>query len=225
MSTQRLSRSGFTLIELLVVISIIALLIAILLPALSKSRAAARAIQCGSQQKQLHLSVEVYRNDYDGFYVPTSWKPTTVLTYHWPTLLREYVNDHATTQYVEKDGLFYCPEVAYTERLPKATYVSYGYNAYGIGGRPTTFVSGFTKALKILPSPPAATLMMLDNRRISDTGYYYSYPSAFFIYERHDDASNAVFADGHVQRMTRDLLEVDVTPATDKAPWFGTNTN
>ncbi len=60
------ARRGFTLIELLVVISIIALLISILLPVLSNSREAARTIQCGSQLRQVGLSVHAYATDNDG---------------------------------------------------------------------------------------------------------------------------------------------------------------
>ena len=59
--------TGFTLIELLVVISIIALLIAILLPALSSAREAARAIQCGSNQRQIGILFETYATDYGVF--------------------------------------------------------------------------------------------------------------------------------------------------------------
>jgi len=51
---------GFTLIELLVVISIIALLVSILLPALSGARETAMSIQCSSQVRQFFLGINMY---------------------------------------------------------------------------------------------------------------------------------------------------------------------
>lgn len=63
MFTPKHHKSGFTLIELLVVISIIALLIAILLPALGRARKAARLAMCGSNLRQLGIANTAYSVD------------------------------------------------------------------------------------------------------------------------------------------------------------------
>lgn len=66
---------GFTLIELLVVISIIALLVSMLLPALSSARQTAKGIACLSGQRQLLLAMTIYSQDNRGYY--PSWPQNT----------------------------------------------------------------------------------------------------------------------------------------------------
>jgi len=68
--------AGFTLIELLVVISIIALLIGILLPALGQAREAANAVKCLTQVRSLATAGFTYATDHDEFYViyKTPWQ-------------------------------------------------------------------------------------------------------------------------------------------------------
>ena len=66
---------GFTLIELLVVIAIIAILAAILLPALGKARARGKAANCVSNQKTLGQALVQYMDDNEG-YIPYHKKPT-----------------------------------------------------------------------------------------------------------------------------------------------------
>ena len=60
-------KRGFTLIELLVVIAIIAILAAMLMPALESARQQARRIACTSQLRQWGLALEMYASQYDGW--------------------------------------------------------------------------------------------------------------------------------------------------------------
>jgi len=68
---------AFTLIELLVVISIIALLIGILLPALGSARKEAQAIACGSNLRQVSIAMNTYVADNKGYFPPSYVYPDT----------------------------------------------------------------------------------------------------------------------------------------------------
>jgi prepilin-type N-terminal cleavage/methylation domain-containing protein len=63
----RISSGSFTLIELLVVIAVVAILCALLLPALQSSRESAKRLKCQSNLHQIGLGIHMYANDHDDF--------------------------------------------------------------------------------------------------------------------------------------------------------------
>ncbi|HEX4266010.1 MAG TPA: prepilin-type N-terminal cleavage/methylation domain-containing protein [Verrucomicrobiae bacterium] len=116
---RRGGREGFTLIELLVVIAIIAILAAMLLPALARAKAKANAIACINNLKQLTLAAQIYAGDFQDAIVPNtantvnSWVPGGTAAYD-VTALPGATNIANVTSallfpYNQSLGIYRCP--------------------------------------------------------------------------------------------------------------------
>lgn len=218
-------KRAFTLIELLVVIAIIAILAAMLLPALAKARAQGLRAQCINNHKQLALTWILYQDDHDGR-LPANvrgtppagaglnWVESTV---HGAT--PGFINTNAFTDpkkasfatYLTAASVYRCPgdKTIYTignRKLPKLR--SYSMNDYLNGGPqqfapipPVTFYKRTSEFHK-----PAELFVFIDvdthsicytpfEIPVSNTQSYFTAPGAL-----HDRKSGALsFADGHAE--------------------------
>jgi prepilin-type N-terminal cleavage/methylation domain-containing protein/prepilin-type processing-associated H-X9-DG protein len=111
---------AFTLIELLVVVAVMAILAALLLPALASAKEEARSLNCRSNLKQLQLCWEMYGDDNGGVLCPNNWIQTidttaTFTEYSW--CLGNARMDTTTSNiqtgllypYDSSPGIYHCP--------------------------------------------------------------------------------------------------------------------
>jgi prepilin-type N-terminal cleavage/methylation domain-containing protein len=140
MKRRILKSSGFTLIELLVVVAIIAILAAMLLPALSKAREKARQAVCMGNLKQLGLGMLMYVQDWDGYFPQYRGSPGSGGC--WDAQIADYIGYKWKGIPFSQRGpaIFHCPSgKIYTTNKPGNSrgYVMNNYvasNTLGVNG-------------------------------------------------------------------------------------------
>jgi prepilin-type N-terminal cleavage/methylation domain-containing protein/prepilin-type processing-associated H-X9-DG protein len=111
------TKTAFTLIELLVVIAIIAILAAMLLPALANAKQKAMRIQCASQLRQLGTGFNLFTGDNAEMYPPAAYGTPANTQYTWDSWIHVYIAHSApTTDFV--GGLTPIPECPGVEKCP-----------------------------------------------------------------------------------------------------------
>lgn len=125
-------RRAFTLVELLVVVAVIAILLGILLPALSRSREAARSAICLSNLRQAATICRAYANEHDGF-GPAIGQPYLELP-NWALVVQLETSRGGTTaaSLYDPNSVLVCPTTQAT--LPQAMTRTYAMNATGHAG-------------------------------------------------------------------------------------------
>lgn len=131
--------NGFTLIELMVVVSIIAVLAALLMPAIANARRSAMNVKCQSSLRQIGFGLEAYSQDYEGFVVSLVAPESPGFNGNWHLQIMPYVDSKSSDPTTGRGGVFYgCPSWR-GRRLASGSFArtSFGYGMNGYPGLPT----------------------------------------------------------------------------------------
>ena len=211
--------SGFTLIELLIVISVIAVLVGMLLPALNRTRQTARNIKCESNIKQMGYVVILYVGDFLGKCMPHQQYTLTEkgtnnflgrdLPFYYKMIPVTGKNDTELRRL--KRTFVACPE---TETKSPEYTPSYGFNTLYTG---VSVRNGPPK--RIFSRIKEPTKMAVAGENVWHySNISYGKDANYSIRFRHNKKTNVCFADGHVE--TREMYRV---PSKEVPVYSGTS--